>query len=250
MQQNIVANAAGLLKPGYNRQKIHLGQTTGNQSAAPQIPTRASGGQNGNAAGGDSLAVIGYSLTFEQGTIDPAGSPTSLAIRGEGFFMVAENAQPGARVFLTRAGDFSFDAAGRLVNAQGLFVVGGNGQTPIDAEGRLLSSVPFVTRLPDGTVDLTQVSLGKVPSSGQLSVSGYGDTIYQPNGSSGPIKIFPNGRPEVGFVQASSIEIPNRIGAAGILAAETTTAVQTYKIFKDMLTEFNKSVDDSINLVK
>ncbi len=250
MQQTIVANAQGLLKPGYNRQKLHLGHNSGNVGEQGNDATQANGGRGPIAGGGDTLAISGHSINFEQGMIEPAFEPTNLAIRGDGFFMVAENGLPGARVYLTRAGDFRFDAEGRLVNGQGLFVVGGNGQVQIDDSNHIVGDVPFVRRQPDGTVALPDVSLARVGSPSQLGISGFGDTIYQPTRLAGPVRVFPNGRPEVGFVQSDSIEVPNRAGQASILATETTTATQTYKIFKDMLTEFNKTVDDAIQLVK
>lgn len=250
LQQTIVANTAGLLKPGYNRQKVHVGHTSANESDGAQDATRGAGGRASIGGGGDQLAIGGTSLNFEQGQIDPDFSPTSLAIRGSGFFILAENDLPGTRTFMTRAGDFSFDAQGRLVNPQGMFVVGGSGQVALDDKGRMVGAPPLVRALGDGTVDLTQLSLGKVGASSQLGISGYGDTVYSVTGTSGPMRVFPNGRPEVGFVQASSIEVPDRVGAFAILQAETATAIQSYKIFKDMLTEFNKTTDDAIQTVK
>jgi len=250
LQQKIVQNAAGLLKPGYNRQKVHIGTTSGIQTDGAQDATQSRGGRAGISGGGDNLAIGATTISFEQGMIEPAFSPTSLAIRGTGFFMVAENASPGARVYLTRAGDFTPDAQGRLVNPQGLFLVGGGGAANIDANGRTVGVPPLVFANADGTVNLPDVSLGKVGASSMLSVSGYGDTVYQLTSTAGPLRVFANGRAEVGFVQASSIELMDRTGASAILSAETNTAVQTYKIFKDMLTEFNKSTDDAIQTVK
>lgn len=241
-QQVIVRNAQGLLKAGYNKQQIQFGQTAGLTSEQQRGPTRSYGGKNAVQGGGDTLEVSGTSIFFEQGTIDPAFNPTSLAIRGSGFFLVAENLAPGSRLFLTRAGDFRYDNQGRLVNAQGLFVVGGN--------GTLNDPIQPVMNPGDGTVDPNQLTLGTVPAPSQLGLSGYGDTVYQLNSNSGPLKAFPNGRPEVGFIQTSSIEVPNRAGAGAQIQIDTVKATQTYKIFKDMLDNFNKATDDAIGLVK
>lgn len=250
-QQVIVQNVQGLLQPGYNRQKLHIGQGGGVDGQGPQAATQGNGGQGALLGGGDSLYLNGTSILFEQGTIDPAFNPTSLAIRGEGFFMLAENAQPGARVFLSRAGDFKYDAQGRLVNPNGLFVIGGRGQLNLDANGRLIGPPPFILNPGDNTVDLPQVSLAKVAAPSSLGISGYGNTVYDVTREAGLLRVFPNGQqPEVGFVQANSIEMPSRIGWSGIHQAETIQATQTYKIFKDMLTEFNKTTDDAINLIK
>lgn len=241
-QQVIVRNAQGLLKPGYNKVQIQFNQSPGVTTEDQRGPTRSYGGKNAVQGGGDTLEVSGTSLAFEQGTIDPAFNPTSVAIRGQGFFVLAENLAPGARLFLTRAGDFRYDNQGRLVNAQGLFVVGGN--------GTITDPVAPVMNPGDGTVDPNQLTLAKVPAPAQMALSGYGDTVYQATNASGPLSAFANGRPEVGFIQTSSIEVPNRAGAGGELQIETVKATQTYKIFKDMLDNFNKATDDALGLVK
>lgn len=241
-QQIIVRNAQGLLKPGYNKVQIQFGQTSGTTTEQQRGPTRSYGGKNAVQGGGDTLEVSGTRIQFEQGTIDPAFNPTSLAIRGEGFFMLAENLAPGARLFLTRAGNFRYDNQGRLVNDQGLFVVGGN--------GTLTDPITPVTNPGDGTVDPNALTMGKVPAPSSLALSGYADTVYQVTGASGPIRTFANGRPEVGFIQTDSIEVPNRAGAGSLIQVDTVKATNTYKIFKDMLDNFNKATDDALGLVK
>ncbi|MDB5096660.1 MAG: flagellar hook-basal body protein [Cyanobacteria bacterium RYN_339] len=249
-QSVIVRNAQGLLESGYNRTAITFGQNPGSQVSGSQVGTNGFGGRNSITGGGDSLNITGTHLIFEQGSIEPSFSPTSLAIRGEGFFVVAENLRPGARLFLTRAGDFHYDGDGNLVSPQGLFVMGANGTLKVDAQGRL-ETQPIPVKDPgDGTVNLPEVSLAKVGVRSQLTTTGFGATVYQTNDGSGPMQIFANGRAEVGFIQASSIEQPSRVGAAALLQVDTQKATQTYKIFKDMLDNFNKTTDDAISVVK
>jgi flagellar hook protein FlgE len=241
-QQNIIRNAQGLLQTGYNKSTISIGQPAGETLRGSLVGTNEGGSQSSTSAGGDSLNVGNTTIDFEQGQIDPGFGPTSLAIRGNGFFMVAENLRPGARVFLTRAGDFHYDPQGHLVTPQGLFVVGGSGT---------LSDPPTpVTNPGDGTVDLTKLTLARVPAPGQMSFSGYGTTIYLPNNLSGPTSSYQNGADQVGFVQSNSIEVPQRAGASAELQVDTVKATQTYKIFKDMLDSFNKTDDDALSLVK
>jgi flagellar hook protein FlgE len=57
---------------------------------------------------------------FSQGSIQSTGIKTNLAIQGEGFFMVNYN---GGSAF-TRAGNFTLDAEGFLVNSEGFVVRG------------------------------------------------------------------------------------------------------------------------------
>jgi flagellar hook protein FlgE len=63
----------------------------------------------------------------QQGALQGASSPTDLAISGGGFFIVNSNAggtNAGGTTSFTRAGNFTVDANGNLVNAAGLFLQG------------------------------------------------------------------------------------------------------------------------------
>jgi flagellar hook protein FlgE len=63
----------------------------------------------------------------QQGSIQAASSPTDLALSGGGFFVVnseAGGAAAGGTTSYTRAGNFTVDADGNLVNAAGLYLQG------------------------------------------------------------------------------------------------------------------------------
>ncbi len=83
------------------------------------------------------IARPAYTNTV-QGTVEQSENPLSLAIGGQGFFSVAQakgtvNGQPifDERQFFTRAGDFSRDTDGYLVNGSGYYLQG----WPVDATG-------------------------------------------------------------------------------------------------------------------
>jgi flagellar hook protein FlgE len=74
-----------------------------------------------------------------QGSLEQSRSTTDLAISGDGFFIVSTNNQQlsnGGSVLFTRAGSFTIDADGYMVNAQGLFLQG----WPVGADGSVTSS--------------------------------------------------------------------------------------------------------------
>ncbi|HEU5084056.1 MAG TPA: flagellar basal-body rod protein FlgF [Acidimicrobiales bacterium] len=66
------------------------------------------------------MRLAGTSTNFTQGGLQNTGRSTDLAIQGDGFFAV----RTGAETLYTRAGAFSFDAAGRLTTPQGAVVQG------------------------------------------------------------------------------------------------------------------------------
>ena len=82
--------------------------------------------QVGSNGAGDPLQVgVGSMMSsiaspFTPGNIDSTGVPTDCAIQGNGFFLVDND---GMRSY-TRAGNFTIDADGRLVNDDGAFVLG------------------------------------------------------------------------------------------------------------------------------
>jgi flagellar hook protein FlgE len=107
------------------------------QDTLSQLIQPSSGPQAGN--GGTNPAAIGLGVrlgaittNFGQGSAQVTGRSTDLMINGDGFFVV-ENA--GERMF-TRAGAFSFDTEGRLVNPTGAVVQGwGANNGVVDTNG-------------------------------------------------------------------------------------------------------------------
>lgn len=74
-----------------------------------------------------------------QGSLEQSRSTTDLAVSGEGFFIVSTNSQQltnGGSVLFTRAGSFTTDASGYMVNAQGLYLQG----WPVNSDGSVVSS--------------------------------------------------------------------------------------------------------------
>jgi len=100
------------------------------------------------------------SPSFKQGGIENTGVPTNVAIQGNGFFVVGD---PTNRSY-TRAGDFSFNADGMLVTADGLPVQGFTAVDPLTAEiittGQPDNIVvpPGVLRAPKATTQYGTVS--------------------------------------------------------------------------------------------
>jgi len=72
------------------------------------------GSRSKNDVGGG-VELASTPTGFSQGALKHTGTPTDLAIDGDGFFLVQNDGQQ----FLTRAGSFSIDPAGRLVTSEG-----------------------------------------------------------------------------------------------------------------------------------
>ena len=78
---------------------------------------------------GGGVRVAGTETDFSPGTFRRTGIPTDMAIPGDGFFMVRRSDGD----YLTRAGNFMFNSAGRLVTQDNDPVLSDSG-TPIDID--------------------------------------------------------------------------------------------------------------------
>lgn len=79
-------------------------------------------GSGGSSQIGRGVGLSTVDTIFQQGTFKSTNSDTDVAIDGEGFFIVREPA--GGANYFTRAGAFSFDDDGFLVNPEGFRVQG------------------------------------------------------------------------------------------------------------------------------
>ena len=105
---------------------------------------RAGGGPQGLRGGinpaqvGLGVRVGGITTNFGQGATQVTGRATDVALQGDGFFVVKQNGQ----TLYSRAGAFSFDASGQLVNPDGALVQGWgatNGQVNTNAPAGALT---------------------------------------------------------------------------------------------------------------
>ncbi|MBB6636707.1 flagellar basal body rod protein FlgG [Cohnella thailandensis] len=90
--------------------------------------------------GGVNAKQVGLGVTVAAiDTVHTAGSaqttnvPTDLRIDGDGFFAVSPTGETEG-AYLTRAGNFTLDALGYLVNADGMYVLSADGAIQVDPE--------------------------------------------------------------------------------------------------------------------
>lgn len=124
-------------------------QTT--QSASGPNETTGTGGQNAKQIGlGVSLGSISKNITGESGS-QRTDNPFDMKLSGDGFFIVNK---AGVNYF-TRAGAFTTDAAGNLVNGDGYNVMGWQA----DKDGNVIKDT--VSKLTIKTADKLQTAAAK-----------------------------------------------------------------------------------------
>jgi flagellar hook protein FlgE len=139
----LAANSAALSATSSNIANVN---TVGYKEATTSFSTflNASGLAGGAAAG--VTAVIGQDVT-SQGLPITTSSPTDLSISGNGFFVVSPNAN-SSQLEYTRAGSFTPDTNGNLVNSAGLYLRG----WALDSQGNI----------PTNTGDLSLINISSV----------------------------------------------------------------------------------------
>lgn len=143
MMDVIGNNISNVNTIGYKGSRVTFSDTFSQFVKAGTNPTATSGGTNSFQIGlGAKLNSI--DKNWNQGTFERTGIVTDLALQGSGLFILKSN---GANYY-TRAGAFTFDAAGNLVNPQNGAVV----------QGKLASSgtIPSGTTISDIKIDTSQ----------------------------------------------------------------------------------------------
>ncbi len=150
------ANAAALATIGNNLANTNtIGFKTGRTNFAQLF---APGAAAVNGAGvpqqiGLGVTVSGVQTLFTAGSLQPTDVVTDMALQGGGFFTL--ETQEGLSVF-SRAGNFSFNSQGNLVNDNGFRV---QGYTQKDADGKVVTTgVPQDIVIPAGLTAPPQAS--------------------------------------------------------------------------------------------
>jgi flagellar hook protein FlgE len=152
----LAANSQALSATSSNIANVN---TVGYKEATSSFTTflNATGGVGDNASAGVAVK-IGQDITT-QGLPQSTSSNTDLSISGNGFFVVSTNADgTGVREY-TRAGSFTPDVNGNLVNSAGLYLLGykldSAGNVPTDSSDLSLVNTSTISGAAQATGNLT-----------------------------------------------------------------------------------------------
>ncbi len=113
-------NSRALTVIGDNIANVNTTAFKSNRSSFANILSQSLAG-TGASEIGRGVEFWGTTPMWSQGSVENTANPTDMAINGAGFFVLRDNADSQ---FYTRAGDFTFDRDGYLINPDGLFVQG------------------------------------------------------------------------------------------------------------------------------
>ncbi|MDK2985136.1 MAG: flagellar hook protein FlgE [Clostridia bacterium] len=112
-------NIANVNTIGFKKSNVTFQDTLSQTIKAANAPSANTGGTN-PAQIGTGVMIGSINTVHTQGAISTTGNNTDVMIQGDGFFMLGR----GNEIFYTRAGAFSFDSEGYLVNSSnGMYVL-------------------------------------------------------------------------------------------------------------------------------
>ena len=193
----VANNLANVNTVGFKESKTLFGDELSLTLYPPASNTQANAAQIGM---GVTLGAV--TQLFTQGSLQPTGSNTNLAIDGSGFFVV-KDAATGAQYY-TRAGAFKVDAQGYLISPTGQRVQGG-GPAAVDGDPYVDLQIPTEVGVPPVSVTSFNIdSTGRIIAvlqDGSTSIVGkvalerfsnpnmllkIGDNLFQAQNGSGP----------------------------------------------------------------
>jgi flagellar basal-body rod protein FlgG len=146
-------------------------------------------------------------VVMTQGDFNQTGNPYDMAIQGAGFFQVQ---MPNGTLAYTRAGNFSLNNAGTVVDANGDQLIPAL-TIPSNATSVTISTYGVVTAMLPGqnaATQLGQIQLATFANPGGLSSQG--SNLFQPSSSSGnAITDNPGGNTGMGTLQQGYLENSN-----------------------------------------
>ncbi|AGK55399.1 flagellar hook-basal body complex protein [Bacillus sp. 1NLA3E] len=178
-------NIANVNTAGFKKSRVVFQDFFNQNIAGPSAPTALRGGVNPKQIGlGTRIASID--------TVHTPGSPvttnigTDLSIDGDAYFVVSpSNGSPVN--YLTKAGNFSRDANGTLVNSNGYYVLGTN-------EDATLNPQPQIIKIIEDEVNLDPVTNLPLKFT-SFSIDTNGDiNVVDEDGNSGKLAINSTGK--------------------------------------------------------
>lgn len=113
-------NSKALTVIGDNIANVNTTAFKANRVSFANVLSQSLTGSGSNEIG-RGVEFWGTTPMWSQGSVENTSNPTDMAINGAGFFVLRDNVNSS---FYTRAGDFTFDRDGYLINPDGLFVQG------------------------------------------------------------------------------------------------------------------------------
>ncbi|MBN1908104.1 MAG: flagellar hook basal-body protein [Pirellulales bacterium] len=256
-------------------------QTAGYKQSRPVFATQSpQTSSRGAAAGGGSagsnpvqtgrgVRVVAGSTDFSQGSLVLNSNPLSLAVNGDGFFVV--EGSDGQRLY-TRDGQFGVNAAGEVVTSDGLRVLGYSVNENFEIDSSQLGPVRIPTTLQvetddGGTAHMTGFSIsqdgqiegrfsdGSIRELGQIATATFanpsgleqqGGTRFAEGPNSGLAVIGSPGSDGRGSVLSGAVELSNT--DIGLNQLDMMSASTQFRVNLQVVSATDQLLDELVDL--
>ncbi len=150
---------------------------------------------------GAQISFVGQAGTYSdqrEGTLQTTGNPLDMGIAGPGYFTIET---PGGPRY-TRDGRFELDGQGRIVNREGLAVLGRGGQPLSVPQGATRVEVSNTGRLTSDKGDIGDMAIVKFEN--DLALRKVGGNLYETDAAPQPIDAAT--RVQQNMVEASNVQ--------------------------------------------
>ena len=241
---NIANNLANANSVGYKTRRAQFQDLMYQSVLAP-----------GTAAGQQTVVPTGLQLglgthaasnemVFTQGAFTQTGNPLDMVIQGNGFFQVS---LPSGELAYTRAGQFSPDKNGIVVNSAG---------NALQPQITIPADAQAITVASDGTVTYTLPNQTAAQQAGQITLANFqnpagmnslGQNLYTPTDASGDPMVGTPGGPEglgsllQGYVEQSNVSVVDEF-------VNLIVAQRSYESNARVVTSADQMLQDLTNL--
>ena len=213
-------NISNVNTTGYKSSSVVFEDTLSQMVRPPSSPNTALGGLNPEQVG-LGVQLGGISTNFAQGSAQNTGKPTDLMIQGDGFFVLRN----GTTQEFSRAGAFTFDSTGTLVNPNGMRVQGWTGVNGVINSNATPADIviPAGTLAPPTATTTAKLSGNIAIDPTNTDVLTFGPTVYDKTGNAHnlTITLTNNGSGGYDVTVADGAAAPT---AAGTMVFDTTGA--------------------------
>ncbi len=178
----IANNLANINTNGFKRSRANFQDLLYQTLKAPGLNSTSGNVIPSGIEVGHGTKLVSTEKMFTEGSLQPTGNETDVAIEGRGFFRIS---MPNGQTFYTRDGSFKMDSQGRLVTADG-FPLEPNIQVPQNAKDLHIGMDGTVTANLPGQEE--PLPLGQIQLSSFINPSGLkseGRNLYSSTISSG-----------------------------------------------------------------
>ncbi len=246
-------NIANVNTVGFKGSRVMFKDILSQTVAGVSAPTDERGGANSKQVGlGVTLGAIDTIHT--PGSAMTTNIVTDLRIDGDGFFVVSPTGEEESAL-LTRAGNFSIDANGNMVNSDGMFVMSSDGDIiTIDNEEISAFSISqggeIIAVNADGTSEATGIFVAVARVTNPAGLDKVGGNLYRmtPNADAEELELTTANDPDAGTgaIISGQLEMSNVD-----LTSEFTEMIVTQRGFQAnsrIITTSDEILQEVVNL--